>query len=338
LAVVQETSLEKLYRNKSRYIVFALVTLILAGTVGINLYQSFLYNKIDSREPLNLAEQPSFLYNLNGSQEVTLKEPMGMAVNKKGYIFVSDTGNGRIQVYYPNGKFAWVFGGTNDKSSDKERKEELLNYPYGLAILDNGNLLVADAGTRKIQEFTPKGSFVQTLLPADGTIRPGSATKGQDNNIYVSDLGGHQVLILNGAGKLLEKIKGIEGFQYPQGLAVNKEGAFYLADSGNFRVELLDHKGKVLKTLTGAENGSGFTMVRGLALDKYNRLFVSDTMANQVRVFSPEYKEIFKLNSSPAGGSMTNPTSLTIDNWGRVLIADRSNNRIQVWGYPISKK
>jgi sugar lactone lactonase YvrE len=338
MAVSQESLVKKQHKPYSRFVIMVLAGSLLMGTVSINIYRNLVYNRIDSHQPSSITDQPSFLYNIQGNTETSLKEPMGVAVNKKGFIFVADTGNGRIQVYYPNGKFAWVFGGKDNKASDKKSKEEILNYPYGLAVLDNGNVLVADAGTRKVLEFTPKGSFVKTLLPSDGTLRPGSATKGQDGKIYVSDLGGHQVLVLDGAGKLLEKIKGVEGFQYPQGLAVNKEGSFYLADSGNFRVELLDRNGKILKVLTGAENGSGFTMVRGLALDTLNRLFVSDTMANQIRVFNPENQEIFKLQSSSVGGNLTNPTSLTIDNWGRVFIADRGSNRVQVWGYPLSKK
>lgn len=112
MAVLQQSMQTR--QKLARFVIFSLIALLLAGVVGANIYRNLVYGRIDSGQPSTISEQPSFLHDLKGDSGTSLKEPMGIAVNKKGYIFVADTGNGRIHVYYPNGKFAWAFG---DKKS-----------------------------------------------------------------------------------------------------------------------------------------------------------------------------------------------------------------------------
>ena len=57
-----------------------------------------------------------------------------------------DLGNHRVQVFHPNGTFAFELGSRGHGPGQ-------LFYPNGLAFGPNGLLAVADAGNHRIQVF-----------------------------------------------------------------------------------------------------------------------------------------------------------------------------------------
>ncbi|HEX6510778.1 MAG TPA: flippase activity-associated protein Agl23, partial [Chloroflexota bacterium] len=78
--------------------------------------------------------------------------PRYLAVGPDGSIYVSDTGNKRIQKFKPDGTFvaAWGTGGSGPLQFEE---------PMGLAFDAQGNLYVADTWNRRIQKLSPDGQF-----------------------------------------------------------------------------------------------------------------------------------------------------------------------------------
>ena len=89
----------------------------------------------------------------------TFEDPEGVAASSER-IFVADSGNGRVQVLDPMGRFigSWTL-------PDGGR-------PLGLALDGKGNLFVADAGADRIVVFSPDGR-VTAMVGARGR-GPGS--------------------------------------------------------------------------------------------------------------------------------------------------------------------
>jgi len=116
--------------------------------------------------------------------------PTYVAVDAKGFVYVSDTLNSRVQKFDPDGKFVTSFGqlGTNWGEFDK---------PKGVAVDSFGNLYVADSGWSNVQIFNPKG---QVLLffggrgPVPGMLKnPLAVAIDSKNRIYVGDYLNHRV-------------------------------------------------------------------------------------------------------------------------------------------------
>jgi DNA-binding beta-propeller fold protein YncE len=116
--------------------------------------------------------------------------PTYVTVDAKGFVYVGDTLNARVQKFDPEGKFVTSFGqlGTNWGEFDK---------PKGVAVDTYGNLYVVDSGWSNVQIFNPKG---QVLLffggrgPVPGMLKnPLAIAIDKNNKIYVGDYLNHRI-------------------------------------------------------------------------------------------------------------------------------------------------
>jgi RHS repeat-associated protein len=95
-----------------------------------------------------------------GSGETEMLEPQGVAIGAEGDIYVSDTGNDRIDEYSVKGeeaaKHVRNFGKEGTANGD-------LKTPYGIATDSSGDVWVADTANNRIEEFSPTGTFIQVF-------------------------------------------------------------------------------------------------------------------------------------------------------------------------------
>jgi sugar lactone lactonase YvrE len=80
-------------------------------------------------------------------------KPVGVAVDKDGNVFVSDTWNTRIEVFDADGMFIRTFGEAGDGPGYFAR-------PKGISIDSDGHVWVADAVQDRVQVFTPEGRLL----------------------------------------------------------------------------------------------------------------------------------------------------------------------------------
>ncbi|XP_070547216.1 tripartite motif-containing protein 2-like [Ptychodera flava] len=88
----------------------------------------------------------NFLYLYKGRGKDTLSFPSGLALDKRGYVYVCDSGNGRIVRLTPEGKLdSYLFEGE-------------LNWPYCVAVRDHGDgsftVAVTERSANQIKVFT----------------------------------------------------------------------------------------------------------------------------------------------------------------------------------------
>ncbi len=87
----------------------------------------------------------------NGQRENgTFSAPTNVALDRKGFLYVSDTWNYRVQVLDPDGKFVRCFGAQGDRPGEFIR-------PKGIAVDSEGHVYVADAEFNNFQILNSQG-------------------------------------------------------------------------------------------------------------------------------------------------------------------------------------
>ena len=182
--------------------------------------------------------------------------PYGVAVFPNSNIVVADRNNNRIRLVTPQGVVTTIAGnGIPDFVNDIGTTARF-HLPSGVAVLSNGNIVVADTNNHRIRLITPN-SNVTTLAGSNQGFSNGTGTAARFNeprgiavlsngNIIVADSGNHSIRLVTPEG-VVTTIAGSNGgfangigiaasFSNPQGVTVYPNGNIVVADSGNNRI------------------------------------------------------------------------------------------------------
>ncbi len=163
--------------------------------------------------------------------------PRGIAVAPDGTIYVTDTGNKRVQVFTADGVYLRMWGSPGSSPGQ-------LSEPVGIAPGPEGNLYVADTWNYRVQVLDPLGKPIREW-PITGWNNPMAEEKpylavDRAGLVYVTDPGHYRVLVFSSEGEYLYSF-GQFGFDpasfvLPMGIAVGPDGTLYIADAGAHRI------------------------------------------------------------------------------------------------------
>ena len=218
-----------------------------------------------------------------------------------------------------------------------------LNYPWGVAIRDDGHVIVTensgncitilDNEGKKVKSFGGKGGSgnVQFSGPRGVAITP-------DNFILVPDNHRIQKISMDGdcIASVAEGGSGPLQFIAPDGIAISPiTGQVYIADYGNHRIQVLNPDLTFSHSFgkRGSANGQ-FKNPIDIAIDSQGLVYVTDASNNRIQKFSPDEKFVAQFGSYGSGpGQLISPYGITIDTAGTglVYVSEWGNHRVSVF-------
>lgn len=171
--------------------------------------------------------------------------PFGIAVDAAGDVYVTDVPSvetHRVVVFDSTGKLKKEWGKAG-QVTDAKADPGLFSYPNGLAVSSGtGNareVFVADSNNRRVQVFSPDGTF-KRIIATEGT--PRGIALNDKKQLFVVDVLSHQIDIFSTTGQHLatfgENGFGPGQFQYPEDVTLDSAGKIYIADRENNQVQV----------------------------------------------------------------------------------------------------
>jgi len=163
--------------------------------------------------------------------------PRAMAIDAEGNLYVTDTGNKRVQKFSPEGEFLGQWGGFGTSPGQ-------FNEPVGIAIDSDGNIYVADTWNRRVQKFDASFNFLKAwdIFSWEGetVVNKPYLAVGADGRLYISDPEGFRILVYDREGQFVASFgtygADAQSFNLPTGVAASADGFIYVVDAGNHRV------------------------------------------------------------------------------------------------------
>jgi tripartite motif-containing protein 71 len=252
-----------------------------------------LLNTLSPSSPIAIAQGEGTeniqVWGSVGSNPGQFNDPAGIVLDPKGYVFVVDSNNDRIQKFTSNGTFVdeWGTAGAGpgqfttvigiDEDDDKQ------------------NVYVTDIGNNRVERFTNDGLFVSewgTAGAGPGQFNnPGRIALDPSGNLFVADFGNNRIQKFDENGNLIT-MWGTAGagpgqFYNPTGMTVQfPQGNVFVADSGNSRIQQFDNSGKFVKEYSIGENTGDITNI-DLDVDSDGKIYLTDRGLDVIKVISP---------------------------------------------------
>ncbi len=273
------------------------------------------------------------LFDITKGSAGALLLPTDIAIDKRGRVYVVDSGNSRVAVFSADGDPLGTISRAGAATGE-------LRDPVGIGIDHNGLVYVADAGNKRIQVFGSNGKFRFGFPTREGgrSIKPIDVAVTPNGNIYVTGNTNHRVMVFNRRGKLLRSWGG-EGtsdgqFRYPGTLTI-RDGLVYVVDVLNTRVQVFDSSGKYRFDIGewGVAPGQMFRP-KGIALDRRGKRYVSDSYMDLIQVFDVPYRFSHVLGNKGEIQKFTAPAGLAISSGNRIYIAEMLKHKVSVYSLP----
>ena len=208
----------------------------------------------------------------------------------------------------------------------------MFNYPFGVAVSDGDEILVADHENHQVQLFDSNGTFLRSFGHKGETAgeldNPIGIAIDKDRNIFLSDWGDHRVQIFSWEGRHLGSFGGKGSLSGPWGLSLDSAGNIIVADTGNKVIKIFTPDGRFVTKIDG--QGSFSFPVHCVQGGEY--FIVSDSNEHCIKVFNREGHFQYKFGKRGKGdGEFNYPRFLSVTQSKHLLVCDGENHRIQVF-------
>ena len=219
---------------------------------------------------------------------------------------------------------------------------EGLSRPYGVAVNDRGEIIVADfwghcisifsANGEKIKSFGSKGSGPGQL------DHPHGVTMDGEGNILVCEYGNDRIQKFSSSGTVMKSV-GTHGsgplqFNSPRGIAIHPHtNKVYVADTGNHRIQVLNEDLTLSSSFGSNGSNSGqFSYPRDVTFDSDGNVYVADTGNHRIQVFKKGNRYLREFGKrGKEDGKLSGPYGVAMDTGDTVYVAEYGNRRISLF-------
>ena len=214
--------------------------------------------------------------------------------------------------------------------------EQILKFPWGVAVNERDEIAVSDVGNHKIHLFQRDGTHIKSFgehgaqhgefdCPC-GIVFHGAniVVAEQSLNSRVQELSreGGYLHHFGGKGSLDHQL------HFPAGLSIDSNGNIIVADMGNKLIKIFSAAGQFLNKLS--TEGSSTKPYHCIQHDNY--LIVSDNGDHFVKLFDRKGNFLYKFGKKGnADGGFDPPSCLSMNKAGHLMVCDCDNHRIQVF-------
>lgn len=242
--------------------------------------------------------EPILVVGSPGQEIGEFDHPTSISLDEKGNIYVTDTGNYRIQAFDSTGKVILCIGGPGEGFG-----------ALGGITLKDKKIFVVDRTRKTVLAFTKDGKPIPfdledqlqqfedlTEIAIHGNRIYGvEGDRGitlRNSHLYVTDIDKVEKYGIGKEGELL-KVLGFGGwgnghgeFMLPQGIDVDTQGFIYVADTLNNRIQKFSPRGKFILSITHLDKPTD------VAIGRYGELWVVENGAHRIKKFIPKIKVI----------------------------------------------
>lgn len=293
----------------------------------------------------------------------------GITSDHEGNVFVADAGNHTIRKITPAGKVTTLAGAAElSGAANGLGTVARFNSPQGIAVDNNGNILIADTGNHTIRKITSTG-IVTTIAGTPGA--PGSAdgtgansqfngptgiTRDRLGNLFVADSGNHTIRKITPAG-IVSTFAGASGLygtedgtgadarlNSPIKIAIGLNDCLLVTTNGAMRkitpageVTTFGNTGWGSMDVDGNLSEASFFLPTGISTDRNGNIFVAATTQTIRKISSSGIVTTLAGASLRPGyidGKGTEarfsfPFDLSADLTGNIFVADTLNHTIR---------
>ncbi|HIE80717.1 MAG TPA: hypothetical protein EYQ03_08875, partial [Nitrospinaceae bacterium] len=200
-----------------------------------------------------------------------LSKPVGLALDKKGNLYIADRENNRVRKVNPQGIITTVAGdgsfffmGDNGPSYRAS-----IAGPTGIVVDKNGILYIADRNNNRIRSVDTQG-MIRTVAGTGQQDYNGESEIARDTNLYL-----------------------------PFGVALDQDGKLLIIDRSHYRIRRIDPRRGSIETVAGngvkmfagdggPATGAKLSFPHGIAVDKKGNVIISDKGHYRIRRVSPD--------------------------------------------------
>lgn len=306
------------------------------------------------------AGKPKWLlsWGKKGDQPGEFYSPIGIAINKKDEVFVTDLNNARLQRFTADGKY---LGGFDLPRDDPKRRSAQAG---GILLDKEGRIYLSFMQQHRIGVYSQQGKLIREWGKkgtADGEFhQPGGMAFGPGDSLYVCDQCNHRIQKFTRDGKFLARwgehgagpgqFDGVEKkgsrFGGPHFISLDSKGRLYTTEGCRARVQQFSLEGKFLAAWgSSSQEPGGFGAFKtgyapnpfgpiAVCVDPYDRIWVS-SLNDRVQCFTAEGKYLFGIAGSGKGpGQHARPHGMAFDSKGNLYVCDAGNQRIQKFRIP----
>ncbi|CAF0828731.1 unnamed protein product [Adineta ricciae] len=268
--------------------------------------------------------------NGQGSGLHQLDHPMGLFVDKNGFIYVADTHNHRIVRWAVGAKRGEILVESHDETNVK-------NYVSSVVVDRNNTIYVCNRDENRIERWIKNAERGETIL---SNISCWGLALDHNDRLYISGHEDNRIL----TWPSLQVLAGGNGegdednqLSSPYQIFVDNKQSIYIADYFNHRImKWFKNSKEGLVVAGGSGYGDGLDQLKlphSIVVDQMGTMYIVDFGNDRIlRWFKHSKIGVVIIGHHGSGNKPTqlsDPYDIAFDRQGNLYVADTSNHRIQ---------